>query len=222
MQAWEITWAKRLARVSGVPHVRTTLGLAFVFLAQATRTMRGGIVPHLPLGTPNHEGLTQCLTSPQTSRSQEGTSTATGGQKEEREFTEGCRPYPVSLTRSVPLTTMRLRPTTLAFIFTALSSCTAFGTASWLPGGYLLVAFECSRLRGCSEPLTRILGSSLGYTPEDRGHWVLRDVCVQLYRLTPTYRPAGVSHPHTPCGSTAGTPQPHPFPMPSERCDYHF
>ena len=113
----EITWAKRLARVSGLPHVRTTLGLASVFLAQATRTMRGGIVPHLPLGTPNHEGLTQCLTSPQTSRSQEGTSTATGGQKEEREFTEGCRPYPVSLTRSVPLTTMRLRLTTLRVHF---------------------------------------------------------------------------------------------------------
>lgn len=76
--------------------MRTTAGLAsvFLFLAQATRTTRDGIVPHLPLGTPNHEGLTQCLTSPQTLRSQEGISTATGGQKEEREFTEGCRVIP--------------------------------------------------------------------------------------------------------------------------------
>lgn len=203
--------------------MRTTSGLASVFLAQATKTTRDGIVPHLPLGTPNHEGLTQCLTSPQTMRSQEGISTATGVRKRRGSLQKAVGSYPISCDGLCPphCYASQTHPH-CAFIFMALSSCTVLGTTSWLPRGYLLVAFECSRLGGCSEPLTRTLGSPLGYMPEERGHWVLRHMCVQLYKLMPSYCPVGVSQSHPPCGSVAGTPQPHPFPMPSERGDYHY
>lgn len=86
----------------------------------------------------------------------------------------GRIPSPVTCSDPSPLCVSD--PARCAFIFTALSACTVFGTASRLPGGYLRVAFECSHLGGCSEPRMRILGSPLGYTPEERGRWVLRDM----------------------------------------------
>lgn len=62
----EVTWAKPLARVSGLPHVRTTSGLASVFLAQATGSLRDGISSQIPPSTQNTRPDPVSDTSPDT------------------------------------------------------------------------------------------------------------------------------------------------------------
>lgn len=95
-----------------------------------------------------------------------------------------------------------------SFIFTALWFCTVWhycNPVTRAPTGGVWVCLP----RGCFEPL----GSPLGYTPKEWGPWVLRHVCIQLYKLTPNYIPTWVSHLHAQRGSMASPPRPHPLLM---------
>lgn len=95
----EITWANSLACVSGVPHVRTTLGLA-------SRVPGSGYEDHerwnhasFTTGHPKPRGPDPVSDLSPDIEVPGGHLNCSWGSEEEREFTEGCRaviPSPVT------------------------------------------------------------------------------------------------------------------------------
>ena len=107
----------------------------------------------------------------------------------------GRTPSPV--TGSAPLTATHLRPIHAARSFSWLYHLAlCWVLQARCPGG---TCWWHLSVPASGDALNPSRASPLGYMPEERGHWVLRHVCVQLYKLTPSYllSSGGVTAPPT-------------------------